>query len=65
MIRNPAPILAALLAALPVVAAAQRPQLSAATRRFVAVDTTVLAIRNVRVIDGTGAPDGCALPDHL
>ncbi len=35
---------------------AQRPTLSAATRQYVAVDTTLLALTNVRVIDGTGAP---------
>lgn len=56
MIRMPVSILVALLGVIPVVTLAQRPQLSAATRRFVAVDTAVLAIRNVRVIDGTGAP---------
>lgn len=37
--------------------AAQRPTLSNAVRQqFVAVDTTVVALTNVRVIDGTGAP---------
>ncbi len=40
----------------PDLASGQRPPLSAATRRFVAVDTAVFAIRGVRVIDGTGAP---------
>ena len=49
-----AAICAALLAAPP--AAAQRPTLSNAIRQFVALDTTVFAIANVRVIDGTGVP---------
>jgi len=49
-----ATICAALLAAPP--AAAQRPTLSNAIRQFVALDTSVYAIANVRVIDGTGAP---------
>jgi imidazolonepropionase-like amidohydrolase len=36
---------------------AQRPELSSAVRQqFVAVDTAVVALVNVRVIDGTGAP---------
>ena len=34
---------------------AQRPTLAAATRAFVAVDTSLLALTHVRVIDGTGA----------
>ncbi|MCC6930417.1 MAG: amidohydrolase family protein [Gemmatimonadaceae bacterium] len=38
------------------VALAQRPTLSANTRQYVAVDTSLLALTNVRVIDGTGAP---------
>ena len=38
------------------VASAQRPTLSPAVRAYVAVDTTVLALTHVRVIDGTGAP---------
>jgi imidazolonepropionase-like amidohydrolase len=38
------------------VAAAQRPTLSPAVRQYVVVDTPVVAIRNVRVIDGSGAP---------
>jgi imidazolonepropionase-like amidohydrolase len=37
-------------------AAAQRPALGPAVRPFVAVDTAVLALTHVRVIDGTGAP---------
>src|ERR687896_1327503 len=48
------PVIALLLAALP--AAAQRPTLSQATRRFVSVDAPVVALTNVRVVDGTGAP---------
>jgi imidazolonepropionase-like amidohydrolase len=36
-------------------ASAQRPTLSAAARQFVSVDTTVVALTHVRVIDGTGA----------
>jgi imidazolonepropionase-like amidohydrolase len=35
---------------------AQRPTLSAAVREYVVVDTPTVVIRNVRVIDGTGAP---------
>ena len=35
---------------------AQRPQLSDATRAYVTVDAAVIALTNVRVIDGTGAP---------
>ncbi len=37
-------------------AAAQRPLIGPAVRPFVAVDTTVLALTHVRVIDGTGEP---------
>ncbi len=40
----------------PRVAAAQRPGLSAQVRQFVTVDTAVVALTHVRVIDGTGAP---------
>src|SRR5512146_1254134 len=36
-------------------AAAQRPVLSANVRQYVAVDTPVVALTHVRVIDGTGA----------
>src|ERR687896_1641023 len=43
-----------LVAAFPV--AAQRPTLSQTTRRFVSVDAPVVALTNVRVVDGTGAP---------
>src|SRR5437868_5667752 len=35
---------------------AQRPTVSAAVRSFVAVDTPIVALTHVRVIDGTGAP---------
>jgi imidazolonepropionase-like amidohydrolase len=35
---------------------AQRPTLSAAVRSFVTVDSPVVALTHVRVIDGTGAP---------
>jgi enamidase len=35
---------------------AQRPQFSDAVRGFITVDTPVVALTNVRVIDGTGAP---------
>lgn len=35
--------------------AAQRPTLGAAVRSYVAIDSPVVVIRNVRVIDGTGA----------
>src|SRR5262245_611273 len=34
---------------------AQRPTLATATRAFVAVDTSLLALTHARVIDGTGA----------
>ena len=37
------------------VAAAQRPTLANAVRQYVAVDTSVVALTHVRVIDGTGA----------
>ncbi len=37
-------------------ASAQRPALSRAVRDFVSVDTAVVALTHVRVIDGTGAP---------
>ena len=43
-----------LLAAAPLLA--QRPSLGPLARQMVAVDSPVVAIRNVRVIDGTGAP---------
>src|SRR5690242_12856248 len=37
-------------------AAAQRPTLGPAVRAYVSVDTAVVALAHVRVIDGTGAP---------
>src|SRR5882724_9051701 len=40
---------------LPTLATAQRPTLSAAVKPYVAVDTPVVALTHVRVIDGTGA----------
>lgn len=40
----------------PAAAHAQRPTLSAATRQYVSVDSSLVALTNVRVIDGTGAP---------
>jgi imidazolonepropionase-like amidohydrolase len=46
----------ALLAAASVGVLAQRPQLSATARGFVKLDAPVVALTNVRVIDGTGAP---------
>jgi len=46
--------LGALLVA-PGLASAQRPTLSAAVQQYVAVDTPVVALTHVRVIDGTGA----------
>jgi imidazolonepropionase-like amidohydrolase len=39
----------------PSLATAQRPTLSAAVKQYVAVDTPVVALTRVRVIDGTGA----------
>src|SRR6267143_2961728 len=39
----------------PALATAQRPTLSAAVKPYVAVDTSVVALTHVRVIDGTGA----------
>lgn len=44
------------LASLATPGAAQRPALSAFTRSFLAVDTPVVALTHVTVIDGTGAP---------
>src|ERR1041384_1091752 len=56
-----APVLASLLLLAAAPAQAQRPTLGAAARPFVAIDTPVVAITHVRVIDGTGAP---ARPDQ-
>src|SRR5436190_1770793 len=39
----------------PAIVTAQRPTLSAAVKQYVAVDTLVVALTHVRVIDGTGA----------
>src|SRR6266576_551834 len=39
----------------PTLLTAQRPTLSAAVKQYVAVDTPVVALTHVRVIDGTGA----------
>ena len=46
---------AALLALSPALLAAQRPTLSTATKAYVTIDTAVVAITNVLLIDGTGA----------
>ncbi|MEP7384636.1 MAG: amidohydrolase family protein [Gemmatimonadota bacterium] len=48
--------LAALAALSATPLSAQRPTLGAQPRQFVDVDTSLLALTNVRVIDGTGAP---------
>src|SRR6185437_16155566 len=47
--------LAAPIIAAPNVMAAQRPVLSRNVRQYVTVDTAVVALTHVRVIDGTGA----------
>ena len=47
---------ASVLLAIGVSPAAQRPQLSDTVRGFVTVDAPVVALTNVRVIDGTGGP---------
>src|SRR5205085_3446325 len=39
----------------PTIATAQRPTLSPSVKQYVAVDTAVVALTHVRVIDGTGA----------
>ncbi len=46
----------AALLLLPAAVAAQRPTLAPAVRQFVAIDTAIVALTHVRVIDGTGAP---------
>ncbi len=51
-----AAIASLLLAAVAAPATAQRPALSPNVRQYVRVDTTVVALTHVRVIDGTGAP---------
>ena len=43
------------LLCLPAAVLAQRPTLSAAVRQYVTIEAPVVAIRNVRVVDGTGA----------
>jgi imidazolonepropionase-like amidohydrolase len=47
-------ILAAMILVRPLTA--QRPTLSVAVRQYVSIDTPTVVIKNVRVIDGTGAP---------
>ena len=56
--RAPTPSIATLVAltAAASTLAAQRPTIADTVRRFVQVDTTVVALTHVRVIDGTGAP---------
>ena len=49
-------LLAAACTSLTAPAAAQRPALSANVLQYVAIDTPVVALTHVRVIDGTGAP---------
>jgi len=44
----------AALLLVPTLASAQRPTLSAAVKQYVSVDTPVVALTHVRVIDGTG-----------
>lgn len=44
------------LATAPATLAAQRPTLSRNVRQYVTVDTSIVALTHVRVIDGTGAP---------
>lgn len=50
-----APALLAVLAAAPA-GAQQRPEITAAVRPYVSVDAPVVALTNVRLVDGTGAP---------
>ena len=47
-------ILAMLFAATSI--AARRPTLATGVRQYVSIDTSVVALTHVRVIDGTGAP---------
>ena len=49
-------VTAALLVACGTLLQGQRPQIANALRDFVKVDTPLIALTNVRVIDGTGAP---------
>ena len=48
--------LTAPLAAAPTRVAAQRPTLSRNVRQYVSIDTSIVVLTHVRVIDGTGAP---------
>lgn len=48
--------IAAPFALTPAMVAAQRPTLSRNVRQYVSVDTSIVALTHVRVIDGTGAP---------
>ncbi|HEX5438953.1 MAG TPA: amidohydrolase family protein [Gemmatimonadaceae bacterium] len=50
------PLLVLAAALVPTPAIAQRPTLSRSVLQYVAVDTPVVALTHVRVIDGTGAP---------
>ena len=50
------PLILILVSALPLAVAARQLPLSGAVRPFIAVDAPVVALTNVRVIDGTGAP---------
>lgn len=54
--RGAAALVALALPALASSALAQRPHLSPNVRQYVAIDTDVVALTHVRVIDGTGAP---------
>jgi imidazolonepropionase-like amidohydrolase len=54
-------LIAALAGWFAAVPAAQRPQLSNSVRSFIKTDAPLIALTNVRVIDGTGAP---ARPDQ-
>jgi imidazolonepropionase-like amidohydrolase len=67
--RNTLAAVSLLLSALPLAAQQQqqgRPTLSPTTRRFVSVDAPVVALTNVRIVDGTGAPprDGQTIVIH-
>jgi imidazolonepropionase-like amidohydrolase len=55
MMRLRAALAAAMITALAIGAAAQRPQLGAGVRDYVKVDAPVVALTHARVIDGTGA----------
>ena len=48
--------LTACLAVLSLPLSAQRPNLNAASRTFVAVDAPVVALTHARLVDGTGTP---------